>query len=165
MPVRHSVGQFLEKLFDGQKFFLFLEHNFVIFPLNETAVTIDLGNIISEELNHVALTIQKRIVDHPFEGLLDVIVTYSSLTVFYDPAEVKKKNEFHSSVFEFIREKLGDACFLAEHLDRVEETDIIDIPVCYDDQFGYDLDFIALTNHLSKEEIINLHVQKPTTYI
>ncbi len=55
---------------------------------------------------------------------------------------------------------MSEACFLAEHYDRIEDSHIVRIPVCYDERFGYDLDFISLAKQLAKDEIINLHVSR-----
>ncbi len=140
----------------------------VIFPLYTVipAVAVDRGNIS----HAVVKLLELYRVLTPFRngspgssvchGLRDVIVTYSSLTVFYDPVEVKRKNDIPVSVFTFIQGKLEEACRLAERLEPAAETAIVNIPVCYDEGFGYDLDFISMTNQLSKEEIVNLHISR-----
>ena len=91
------------------------------------------------------------------EGLKDVILGYSSLTIIYDPFVVQKKNKITATVFSFVKEKLESA--FENTIESVSKNgEQIEIPVCYDGDFGRDLPLIAETNQLSIEEIIELHL-------
>jgi inhibitor of KinA len=137
-----------------------LESKFVIFPIGDNAVTIDLGNRINELLNRKVLGMQQWLSERALEGVKDLIIAYSSLTIFYDPVLIRKKHLISSTVFQFIKSKLEDAWANASPSDETPGDLLMRIPVCYDNDFGFDLDFIADIKRLSKEEIIQLHVSK-----
>jgi inhibitor of KinA len=128
-----------------------------IFPLGDSALTFDLGNKICSELNQKVIAMQEWFSRHAFEGLKDVILGYSSLTIIYDPFVVQKKNKITATVFSFVKEKLESA--FENTIESVSKNgEQIEIPVCYDGDFGLDLPLIAETSQLSIEEIIELHL-------
>ena len=127
-----------------------------IFPIGDSALTIDLGNRICVRLNEKAIAMQDWFLQHPFEGLKDVILGYSSLTLLYDPFLVKKKNKLATTAYAFVKEKLEFV--FSKTIDPIHSNgEEIILPVCYDEKFGRDLKFISTTNNLSIEEIIELH--------
>jgi len=63
--------------------------NFSIFPLGDSAITIDLGNHIAKQLNTRALALHDWLQAHRFPGLADIIIAYSSVSAFYDPDIVR----------------------------------------------------------------------------
>ena len=62
--------------------------SYSIFPLGDSAATIDIGNCIDEQYNIRALALHDWLQAHRFSGVLDIIVAYSSVSVFYDTAVV-----------------------------------------------------------------------------
>lgn len=65
------------------------------------------------------------------------------------------------TAFEWMSWKIKEYLFLEEKEVEAEEP-LINIPVCYDKEYGPDLDFVALKNDISVEEIIQCHLA--TTY-
>src|ERR1700722_10448774 len=63
--------------------------SYQLFPLGDSAITIDLGNCIDEQLNRQALSISNWLEAHRFPGVLDIIVAYSSVSVFFDPLVIR----------------------------------------------------------------------------
>ncbi|HEV3250009.1 MAG TPA: 5-oxoprolinase subunit PxpB [Puia sp.] len=137
-----------------------MESKFVIFPIGDNAVTIDLGNHISESLNRKVLGMQQWLSEKALEGVKDLIVAYSSLTIFYDPVLVRKKYPLSSTVYQFIKSKLEEAWANSSPSNEIPGEQPVRIPVCYDDDFGFDLDFIAEIKGISKELIIQMHLSK-----
>jgi len=129
---------------------------FQIFPLGDSAATLDMGNVISESLNQKALAVQKWLLAHPFEGLKDCLVAYSSLTILYNPAVIKKYYHPERTVFDWVTGRLQEAFEQGIHM-QTESRDIIRIPVCYDEDYGPDLAMLAKLKQLSIQEVINIH--------
>ncbi|HZG22922.1 MAG TPA: 5-oxoprolinase subunit PxpB [Chitinophagaceae bacterium] len=126
-----------------------------IYPIGDSAITIDFGNYISEAFNKKVMAMKLWFHKNPFDGLLDVIIAYSSLSVIYDPARVRTIYKPSTTVFEFIRQKLVQA---SEEASITERDRIVKrIPVCYDLAFGFDLEFIAAQRNTTIEEIVELH--------
>lgn len=126
-----------------------------IFPLGDSAATIDFGNVINEELNKKVIAMQSWLIDHPFSGIRDLIVSYSSLTIIYDPERIRASQVLNATVFTYVQQKLEEALTMSVVRDRGKN--IKRIPVCYDPSFGYDLDSIAAEKQISVEEVIRLH--------
>ena len=141
-----------------------LNPNYNIFPLGDSGASIDLGNSINLELNQKVRSMQDWLMKQPLEGIKDIIAGYSSVSLLYDPVFLKKKYALTSTVFEFIKMRLEEAWQKSPGKPEAGEGELIRIPVCYDEAFGTDLDHIAQSKRLSKEQIIQCHYEK-TYYI
>jgi inhibitor of KinA len=130
-----------------------------IFPLGDSAITIDLGNRICATLNDKVFAIQQWMKSHSFEGLNDMILGYSSLSVLYDPTRIQKNHKPKTSVFQFVKEKLETA-FSESEISYVQDREEVVLPVCYDGAFSSDLCCISDMKQLSVEEIISIHLSK-----
>lgn len=132
------------------------KNSYAIYPLGDSAVTIDFGNVINEQLNNKVLGIQQWINANRFEGLKDSIAAYSSLTLWYNPFVVKKRYAVKDSVFEWVKKQLEEAYEKAYPV-LENDNDIIEIPVCYDDVFGKDITDVLKEKKITKDELIYLH--------
>ncbi len=133
-----------------------LTHPYSIFSLGDSAVTIDLGNGISEPRNQKVLAMQEWLQRFAFEGLVDIIPAYSSLTVIYDPVAIKRRYNPGGTVTEWVKTQLEKAFHdSGEQLPGTAVT--VEMPVCYHEQTGIDLAVIAQQKKLEVEEIIHLH--------
>jgi inhibitor of KinA len=137
-----------------------LDHLINIFPLGDSAITFDLGNSFSTELNHRVRNMQVWLMQDLREMVKDIICGYSSVTLIYDPVLIKKKFESAGTAFEVMRNKLILAWEATGDWGENHQTELIRIPVCYDEEFGQDLEFVAKTKNLSVPEIIRIHHEK-----
>lgn len=127
-----------------------------ILPLSDVSLIVDFGNVIDESINKLVHAVFYQLQKDPIPGMIEAVPAYSSLTIYYDVLLIRKKFSGQQTAFEWISGKVK------EHLskDRIqfeEKGAFIRIPVCYDKEYGTDLDFIALLNQISIEEIIHLH--------
>lgn len=90
----------------------------------------------------------------------DVICGYSSVTLIYDPVLVRKKFLLHTTAFEFMSEKLTAAWHQTAEWPIQQNLETVRIPVCYNDEFGQDLEFVSHSKKLSKSEIIWSHHER-----
>jgi inhibitor of KinA len=137
-----------------------LAHQYQIFPLGDSAATIDLSDRIGEEFNKKVLEIHRWLLENPVEGIKDLIIGYSSLSVFYDPVLIRKMNPQFGTSYQFILNKLEEAWNLSNYPESKQINAIHSIPVCYDQEFGFDLAVVTHQNGLTTEEIIQLHTGK-----
>lgn len=133
-----------------------MNFDYNIFPIGDSAITLDLGNLVNGELNQKAIAIKEWLTNNPFEGLKEIIIAYSSVSIVYDSYIVKEKYQPSSSVFEFIKQKLVQA-FESANVVQQENTGLVSIPVCYDELFGIDLKFISAQKNIPVDKIIELH--------
>jgi inhibitor of KinA len=131
--------------------------NFTIFPLGDQAVTVSFGNSISEEQNNKVIALKNWIEANLFPGIRDLVVAYSSLTISYDPYKVKSQTSGTAS--QFVSTFLRDALTKISSQENKSPGEIR-IPVCYDDPFSPDLEFICNETKLTREEIINIHSKR-----
>jgi inhibitor of KinA len=135
--------------------------SYTIFPLGDAAVTIDLGNCIDEQYNTRALALHGWLQAHRSPGILDIIMAYSSVSVFYDPFVIQSDNtEEGKTVFSRVKSWLEQAW------QEVEKDGIpavaaagrfIRLPVCYETAYAPDLEWVARHVSLSSEEVIRIH--------
>lgn len=130
---------------------------FSIYSLSEQAVTIELGNAITEELMQRIRSWNEWIVQHPFPGFLTTVPAYSTLTIFFDPLQVAITDTLP-----------GTGCFekVSNYIAQLNHSAIKSVPkgsgtfvlpVCYGGQLGPDLNDVAAKNRLSPEQVIAIH--------
>jgi inhibitor of KinA len=146
-----------------------LEQSFSIFPLGDSAITIDLGNHIDEQLNRKALALLDGIRALRLTGVKDIIVAYSSVTVLYDPVLVAAEGPAHrEGAFTYLKKRLeevwrimsarsGEAGFNGLQAPETPAEGVIRIPVCYEAGYSPDLDELARKKGKLREDIISLH--------
>ena len=127
-----------------------------IFPLCENAATIDFGNEISIELNEQVIQLADYIKKNRFQGFIELVPAYSSLTIFYDLIVVSKNYDEFPDSFSFVKK------FIENTLDEADDAEIIEprlikIPVDYSHEHAPDLEFVARNANLSAEEVIKIH--------
>jgi len=129
-----------------------------IFPLGDNAILIDFGNELNESINQKLLEIFRKIKNQNMPGVLDVVPAYSSLTIHYDVMKIFEKAG-GKTVFDIITDQVKK--IVEDDIEiSFEQNRKISIPVCYDEEFGPDLSYMANEKSLSIENIIQLHTAK-----
>jgi inhibitor of KinA len=136
--------------------------SYQLFPLGDSAITIDLGNCIDEQLNGQALALYDWLEAHRFPGVLDIIVAYSSVSVFYDPLVVRASGiTGFDPVAEWVEKWLARAWRGELAIRRGESEEgsgpILSIPVCYEGEYAPDLDWVASQKELTGKEVVSIH--------
>ncbi|HYM94191.1 MAG TPA: 5-oxoprolinase subunit PxpB [Chitinophagaceae bacterium] len=135
------------------------EYPYSIFPLGDSAVTIDFGNVIDEAINKKILAFFSKLRKEPFYGMIEAVPAYSSLSIFYDPVILRKNISASGTILDHIKEEIEK--FIRQTFDvNPELSAIIKVPVCYDKEFGTDLERISELKKIEKEEIVRLHCSK-----
>ncbi len=137
--------------------------SYKIYALGDSAATIDLGPFVSEKTHQQVMAMQQWFSDHRFVGLLDCIPAYSTLTLLYNTVLIKKSGQVKGLVFDWVKQQLELAYHCSNEPFSRSNSQIIDIPVCYDEPFGIDIDSILKEKSISKEELIHLHTSN--TYL
>lgn len=130
-----------------------------IYPVSEKAISITFGNQIDEGIRQEINNLNQLIKANPFSGLLNTIPAYITLTLFFEPLELLRDSALKGST---CLEKITFYLSQLNDLHKVEsesKSQIIQIPVCYDEVFGLDLAALSDFHHLKKEEIISLHLE------
>jgi inhibitor of KinA len=94
-------------------------------------------------------------------GVIELAPAYTSVAVFFDPIAVLKSNGAANGVFDELATRIRSTIVAAARRHRrgtaAAAPRSIEIPVCYDAEFGFDLSHVAEHTKLSEREIIDLH--------
>jgi len=131
-----------------------------IFPLGDSAITVDFGNRISPGLNNAVMKLYHNLAAAPLPGMEGVVPGYSSLTVQYDLLFCAGQCPQGRTVFEWMGELLDLRVRKLDYEEMALSREII-VPVCYDPSFAPDLEALAREKGLSVEEVIYLHSLHP----
>lgn len=117
----------------------------------DSAVTIQFENKISEDVNRRVTTLCNTIEAKSINGVIELVPTFASLTVFYDCTIISSKR---------LKKKIKALINDGER--SVKSKAIVwNIPVCYDDEFAPDMENVCNHTSLEKEEVIRIHTSKP----
>jgi inhibitor of KinA len=117
-----------------------------IYPLGDSAIVLEFGQEINEEIHHSIRSVCQFLDEYSFEGFVEYVPAFTTITIFYDP---------------LVSDYELTASLLTEMLDEIAEMEqeedavvTVEIPVLYG---GHDLSFVAAQAGLTAEEVIALH--------
>jgi inhibitor of KinA len=119
----------------------------------DKGLLVEFGSAIDPEINRKVGQVFLGIEKAPIEGITEIIPTYRSILIVYDPFRTdpeRLKNEILD------REKKLDEW-------EIPPPKTVEIPVAYGGDFGPDLEFVAQYNDLTPEEVIQIHTSE--TYL
>lgn len=134
-------------------------HSWQIHFLGDHAILFSLSEKIDATINAEVHAFNQFIQEKNIFAIKDYIPSYHSLTIVYDIIELHKilKSNFHefaqNLVHEFEVHKKANTSFKLN-------SQLHKIPVCYDLQFGMDLQKIANEKNISIEKTMELHSSK-----
>jgi inhibitor of KinA len=127
-----------------------------IFPLGDSAITIDFGNTINESINKEVIARFNQMNREPLPGMLEAVPAYSTLTVYYNMLLLRKMVPTGSTVFEWVKEQLEEKLKMLVQENIITER-LVRIPVCYENEFSPDIQELAVAKNISMDEVIEIH--------
>lgn len=113
----------------------------------DQAITMELGNAVDEKINRRVTAVCNEILQKNVHGIVDVIPTFRSLTVCYEPDQIRAWK---------ITWLLKRAYRKSENA-QMEQKRVVCIPVCYGGKYGPDLVDVAALHGLTEQEVIRRH--------
>jgi len=115
--------------------------------VGDRGVLVEYGDAISPEINIKVRSMAMAIAEEKPVGIVEVIPTYRSLLLVYDPLATDLKS-------------LEDALQSMES--RLDQLEIplprtVEIPVSYGGDLGPDIEFVAQAHNLTVEDVITIH--------
>lgn len=113
----------------------------------DSAVSMEFGNVISEEINKKIRTLTTLIENRKISGINEVVPTYRSLMIHYNPLIIG-----YEELVIILKET-------EENINSIElpSPEIIEIPVLYGGKYGPDIENVAKYNNLTVEEVVKIH--------
>lgn len=127
--------------------------------LGDQALVIDFGNVIDEKINDQVIALFNYINSNHFPGFIEAVPAYASLTVFYDALYISHHIQIESSVLSWVENELMKMMPKSE-IKKETESRLIEIPVCYDDEYAPDLRWVAEIKGITAEEVVQSHTAK-----
>jgi inhibitor of KinA len=115
----------------------------------DSALTIEFEERIDPLVNARAIALADAIVSAQLSGIRDVVPTYRSVTIYFDPL----RTDYDVLVRRVERAARRPAP------SSTEAGDPIEIPVCYDGDFGPDLAGVARLTGLTEAEVVRVHTE------
>lgn len=122
---------------------------------------VEFGQVIDPAIHHKVRTLIQYLDHAPFDGFVEYVAAFASVTVYYDLPRIRQVQSERSvnqrqPAFEFVAALLQD--ILKNLVDSQEnKARVVEVPVCYGGEFGPDLEYVAEHNHLTSEEVIAIH--------
>lgn len=121
-----------------------------ILPSGDCAVTVEFSDSISEKTNRRIRIFYENIRNEKIRGITDIVPTFRSVLISYDPRFIS---------FKVLCDQLKKYLSMAGNAENKQKK-IVEIPVCYEEEFGPDLKFVAEHAGLSEEDVIAIHTAK-----
>ena len=113
----------------------------------DTAVSVQLGDEISLEVNQKVRGLMVNLTKDPINGITEMVPTYASLMVHYRPQVIR-----FGELKQEIEKRLGSMEKITDCGGIVKE-----IPICYGGELGPDLEDCARFENVSVQEFIRMH--------
>ncbi len=117
-----------------------------ILPCGDSAVTVEFGDVIDPDLNGRVLALEDILRRRDPAGLVEIVPTYRSLTVQFDPTLMD-----YDALVELIARE-GEALQPRNAVGRRWR-----VPVVYGGEFGIDLDDVAAHHGMTAGQVVEIH--------
>ncbi|MBI4201432.1 MAG: 5-oxoprolinase subunit PxpB [Chloroflexi bacterium] len=116
-------------------------------PAGDKALAVELGNAISPEINRRVRDLFVAIESQEIAGVMDLVPTYRSLLVYYDPLRLSTDD---------LERRIAA---LAQNPDAaaLKRPRVVEVPTVYGGEYGPDLAQVVEHNKLTAEEVIRIH--------
>ena len=117
-------------------------------PLGDGALLIRTGDRIDDRANRTAIALAAALRAADLPGVRDIAPAYASVCVRY---------EMSSTNFAAMGARLQPVIESTTGIAQTERGDAIEIPVCYDGEFGPDLATVAAHASIGTDDVIERH--------
>src|SRR5262245_26338267 len=124
-----------------------------ITPLGDRALTVTLGNEISDAMYRRVRTVMARLDETGLPGVIECVPAFASVTVHYDPTQLLTADQ---SAFDALARSLNPTLTGIDEA-RIPAGPLVDIPVSYGHDLGPDLDDVAHRHGISPDEVVRRH--------
>jgi inhibitor of KinA len=128
-----------------------------VIPLGDSTLLIRLPEQETQSVENVLNAI-RRLTDARIPGVVELAPAYTTIALYFDPVRVVEAGAPISEAVDWLRTKIEEALRTeSKRRGSKSEKRVVEIPVCYDREFGLDLEEVAQHAGLSPDETIRLH--------
>ena len=116
--------------------------------LGETAFVLTVGNDVGVDAHQKVKAVSHLLESAPPDAMVEYVPAFTTVTVIYDPM---------AATHEVFADRLRRLLENAPQSTPAVEARLMEIPVCYGEAFGPDLDFVASHNTITPDDVIAIH--------
>lgn len=137
-----------------------MESSVTFKPLGDSAMIVQLAEDVNPIVHQRIQSLCTLLMNEPFEGFIEAVPSYNSVTVFYEPYQVYRASSNESmTAFQKV------SCAIRQLASAITDCDssshkLITIPVVYGGKLGPDLEYVAHYHQLTTDEVINIHTSQ-----
>lgn len=128
-----------------------------IYSLGDSAMTIEFGDEIDEDVNQLAISCAEQLDKTRFPGFIEAAPANASTTVFFDPFQVFSAIGDHSKVLDHVRDRMMLAAAAAREA-APPTGRLIEVPARFGGEFGPDLSDISSRCGIAVSDFIEAFV-------
>jgi len=119
-----------------------------ILTAGDSSLFIRIGNNIDPETNRCVRGIFRLLEDSDLSWIIESVPSYTGIAVYLNPLLITHKAAA-ASINDLVKNSPPDL--------SCTDSKILVVPVCYDEQFGPDQNYVCEHNRLHREELISIH--------
>ena len=120
--------------------------------MGDRALVIEFGDRADPELSASIAAAAQHLRAAPPPGVLDIVPTYTTLALHYDPVAIGVGSTPYDALIQRIETWLH-----AQADAKLSPGSLVEIPVCYGGIYGEDLDEVARQHGLTPAEVATIH--------
>jgi inhibitor of KinA len=132
-----------------------------ITPLGDSALIIHVRDGFedaSRETLGAVLKMRRVLENARFPGVTEIAPAYTTIALFFEPARVVAAGAKAEEMFDWLANKIRKVISDADKVrDEEIEARLIEIPVCYEHEFAFDLGLVAQHAGRTAQEVVDLH--------
>jgi len=134
-----------------------MSKEFEIFPIGDHGITLRCGRAADLAVNGKMAAMADWLRTQHIAGIRDIIPVYNSVTIIYNVSEISRT--LPETPKAYISGWLKKAWEGVEPKPRTDRP-VIQIPVCYDDSYALNKQYVVRHTGLEWKEIVELHTSK-----
>jgi KipI family sensor histidine kinase inhibitor len=113
----------------------------------DRGLLVEYGDVIDPDVNNKVRSMAIIMEKESSKSVIETIPTYRSLLIIYDPA-ITNPTKLEKEILA-LEERLSQI--------KIPPPDTVEIPVCYGEEFGPDIQFVADHNSITKDDVVRIH--------
>lgn len=131
-------------------------------PLGDSAVLIRVAENFDDAPEHAlekVLAAQRALSAAKIPGMVELVPAYTTVSLFYDPVRAIDAGAPVENVFGWLEQRIREVIAKIDNVSANPiKSAVIDVPVCYHPEFGFDLEDVARQAGINPNEVVDLHV-------
>lgn len=129
-----------------------------ISALGDSALFVEVGSSIDEPTHERVLAAVRALETAPLPAVVELVPAFTTVTVFYDPMKAVEAGADPGAIADWMGRQVAMRITKeARAPSRAPMVRTVEIPVCYDRDFGPDLAEISAKTGLATDEIVRRH--------